>query len=376
MHLIIPAITPIQMEFGITASTAALLISATLWGIAFSTLFFGVLADRFGRRPMLMAGMGLFVAGSVMGEFGNSAEIVIIGRVVQGIGGATGIVISRAVIRDIYPREKGTSVLAYVTMAVMIAPILAPSFAGIIVEHFDWRRVFDVAAILGIGIFIWLLKTFPETLDDPIPLPNLGALLGAYGGVLREPVFLLYSLVGTFIMTSFFSMMSGAPYVADLVWSIGRDELGYYLGLGGLGMMIGTFVTARIAERVDNNRLMLVGLGFIALGTGTIVVLQAAGLPYAYTFFGPMVMTGFGAGLCLPTATTGALAIVPRMAGTASGMMTFLQFLVAGIAAQAVGYFDHTSPWPVIGFMIVATCLAILCALMAIRLSRRVALAE
>ena len=360
MHLIIPAITPIQMEFGITASTAALLISATLWGIALSTLFFGVLADRFGRRPMLMGGMAL----------------VIIGRVVQGIGGATGIVISRAVIRDIYPREKGTSVLAYVTMAVMIAPILAPSFAGIIVEHFDWRRVFDVAAILGIGIFIWLLKTFPETLDDPIPLPNLGALLRAYVGVLREPVFLLYSLVGTFIMTSFFSMMSGAPFVADLVWSIGRDELGYYLGLGGLGMMIGTFVTARIAERVDNNRLMLIGLGFIALSTGAIVVLQAVGLSYAYTFFGPMVMTGFGAGLCLPTSTTGALAIVPRMAGTASGMMTFLQFLVAGIAAQAVGYFDHTSPWPVTGFMVAATCFAIVCALLAIGLSRRVALAE
>ena len=88
MHLIIPAITPIQEQFGVTAGTASLLISATLWGIAGSTLFFGVFADRFGRRPMLMVGMALFVLGSVMGEFGDSAAIVIAGRVVQGVGGA------------------------------------------------------------------------------------------------------------------------------------------------------------------------------------------------------------------------------------------------------------------------------------------------
>ncbi len=376
MHLIIPAITPIQEQFGITAGTAGLLISGTLWGIAVSTLFFGVFADRFGRRPMLMLGMGLFVVGSVMGEFGDSAAMVIMGRVVQGVGGATGIVISRAVIRDLYSREKGTSVLAYLTMAVMIAPILAPAFAGFVVESYGWRRVFDIAAITGFVVFIWLVKTFPETLKDHIPLPNIGAIFNAYIDVLRSRVFVLYSLVGTFVMTGFFSMMSGAPHVADQAWGIGRDELGYYLGLGGVGMMMSTFITARIAERTDNNQMMLTGLGFIMLGSLIAVSLFSVGVNHPASLFAPAVITGFGAGFVLPTTTAGALSVVPKMAGTASGMMTFMQFLVAGIAAQAIGYFNHTTAWSVIGFMVTFQTLAVVSALVATAVARQLSAAE
>ena len=376
MHLIIPAITPIQYHFGISHGTAAMLISATLWGIAGSTLFFGVFADRFGRRPMLMIGMALFVAGSVMGEFGDTATIVILGRVIQGIGGATGMVISRAVIRDLYDRDEGTSKLAYLTMAVMIAPILAPMFAGYIVNTYGWRVVFDAAAVTGLAIFIWMATTFPETLKTHIPIPNARAMFSAYANVIRQPVFVFYSLVGTFVMTSFFSMMSGAPYIAHHVWGLNSEELGYYLVFGGLGMVVSTFVTGRIATRVDHDRLMLVGLGIIATGISTVALLQLLGVPYALAFFAPMTITGFGAGFCLPTSTASALHIIPRMAGTASGLMTFMQFLVAGVAAQMIGYFDHSTPWSVIGFMVVGITLAVTSALVAISMSRRLAPAE
>jgi len=376
MHLIIPAITPIQQQFGITAGTASLLISATLWGIASSTLFFGVLADRFGRRPMLMLGIGLFVIGSLMGELGDSASMVIAGRVVQGIGGSTGMVISRAVIRDLYARDKGTSVLAYLTMVIMIAPIMAPAFAGYVVQTFGWRVIFDITALLGFAVLTWLIATFPETVRERVPLPNVGAMLQAYFSVLTSRIFLFYTLVGTFIMTSFFSMMSGAPHVAELAWGIGRDELGYYLGIGGLGMVASTFITARIAERVDNHQMMLTGLCIILLGTTSIVVLFAVGVDHPLSLFGPSAITGFGAGFVMPTTTTGALSVTPRMAGTASGMMTFLQFLVAGIAAQAIGYFDHHTPWSVIGFMVVFQLLAVGTAVAASALARAWSAAE
>ena len=286
------------------------------------------------------------------------------------------MVISRAVIRDLYSREKGTSVLAYLTMVVMIAPIMAPAFAGFVVESFGWRVVFDIAAILGFAIFIWMVGTFPETLKDHIPLPNVAAMLGAYAGVLRSRVFVLYTLVGTFVMTAFFSMMSGAPHVADQAWGIGRDELGYYLGIGGLGMMLSTFITARIAEHADNNQMMLAGLGIILTGTVVIMILFLAGINHPLSLFGPAVITGFGAGFVLPTSTTGALSVTPRMAGTASGMMTFLQFLTAGAAAQAIGYFDHHTPWSVIGFMAVFQLLALIFALVASAASRQLSAAE
>jgi MFS transporter, DHA1 family, multidrug resistance protein len=371
MHLIIPAITPIQFEFDLDAGTAALLISGTLWGIAGSTLFFGAFADRFGRRPMLIIGMGVFVVGSVMGLYGDSAAMVIAGRIVQGIGGATGMVISRAVVRDLYPRDKGTSVLAYLTMAVMIAPMVAPASAGYMVENMGWRAIFTVASGAGLVIWFWLITRFPETLKEAIPMPNVMALLKAYASVLKEPVFLLYSLTGTFVMTSFFSMMSGAPHVAENTWGLGRDELGYYLGIGAAGMMISTYVTARIAEHVDNNKMILTGVSIVAFGVLTSITLFSLGYNHPLSLFGPMMLNGLGAGLVLPTTTAQALSITPKMAGTASGMMTFLQFIIAGLAAQLIGYFDHSSAWSVLGFMATAVTMAVIMAVFAVRLSRR-----
>ncbi len=371
MHLIVPAITPIQQAFGIDAGTAALLISGTLWGIAGSTLFFGAFADRYGRRPMLIIGLFLFIIGSVIGYVAPTSELVIAGRVVQGIGASTGMVISRAVIRDLYERDKGTSVLAYLTMAVMIAPILAPASAGYIIETLGWRVVFEVSIALGAIVILWTIMKFPETLVDPIPMPNITALVAAYASVLQQRVFVLYTLVSTFVMTSFFSMMSGAPQVAEHTWGLARDELGYYLGIGAMGMMCSTFITARIAEHVDNNLMMQFGLMIVALGVGVSATCFWIGYNHPIFFFGPMFLNGIGAGFVLPTATTGALSIVPRMAGTASGMMTFLQFAIAGVAAQLIGYFDHSTPWAVLGFMAVSVSLAVACGQGAVSMVRR-----
>jgi DHA1 family bicyclomycin/chloramphenicol resistance-like MFS transporter len=300
---------------------------------------------------------------------------VIAGRIIQGVGGATGMVISRAVVRDLYPRDKGTSVLAYLTMAVMIAPMVAPAFAGYMVENMGWRTIFEVAAGLGLVIWFWLIMRFPETLKEPIPMPNVMALLKAYASVLKEPVFLLYTLTGTFVMTSFFSMMSGAPHVAENTWNLSRDELGYYLGIGAAGMMISTFVTARIAERFDNNKLIITGASIVAFGVVTSCTLFALGFNHPLALFGPMFLNGIGAGFVLPTTTAQALSITPKMAGTASGMMTFLQFIIAGIAAQLIGYFDHSTPWSVLGFMAVAVTMAMIMAFSAVNLARRKAAA-
>ena len=371
MHLIIPAITPIQFHFGLDAGTAALLISGTLWGIAGSTLFFGALADRFGRRIMLLIGMGIFVLGSVMGLYGESAAMVITGRITQGIGGATGMVISRAVVRDLYPRDKGTSVLAYLTMGVMIAPMIAPASSGYMVETMGWRAIFLAATSLGLIVWFWMIMRFPETQKEFVPMPNVMALLKAYASVLKDPVFLLYTLTGTFVMTSFFSLMSGAPHVAVNTWDLSRDELGYYFGIGAVGMMASTFITARIAEHVENDKLILVGVSITALGVLVSIALFSLGFNHPLSLFGPMMLNGIGTGFVLPTTTAQALSIIPKMAGTASGMMTFLQFIIAGLAAQLIGYFDHSTAWSILGFMVAAVTLAVIMAVSAVGVARR-----
>jgi DHA1 family bicyclomycin/chloramphenicol resistance-like MFS transporter len=371
MHLIIPAIAPIREAFGISSSTASLMISATLAGIAVATLFFGLLADRFGRRPMLLGGTILYVIGSTMGILGPNAEIVIAGRVIQGIGGAAGIVIARAVIRDLYHHEKATSVLAYLTMAVMVAPIMAPAFSGFLVESLGWRSIFEVAGAAGVAVLAWVGWTFRETLKEPIPMPGVGALVGAYTTVLRARVFTLYTLAGSFIMVSFFGMMSGVPYVAHDAWHIPPDKLGFYLGAGGLGMMMSAGITARLAERVDHDKLMLAGYLSIFTGITISTSLFAAGINHPLSLFGPVVLNGFGAGFVLPTTTARALSATPRMTGTAAGMMTFIQFAFGTIAAQAMGAFDHSTVWPVIGFIMAGNGLSAVVAFIAIATRKR-----
>jgi DHA1 family bicyclomycin/chloramphenicol resistance-like MFS transporter len=371
MHLIIPAIAPIKAYFGISAATAALLVSATLGGIAVSTLFFGLLADRFGRRPMLTAGVACFVVGSLLGTFGESAGMVIAGRVVQGIGGSAGIVISRAVIRDLYSHEKATSILAYLTMIVMIAPIMAPAFSGFLVHTFGWRMVFEVAGGLGFAVLLWLAIRFPETLKEPIPLPGLLSLVHAYMSVLRSPVFVLYTMAGSCIMVSFFGMMSGVPYVAQEAWHIAPDQLGFYLGAGGLGMMMSAFITARVAETVDHDNLLRIGYAVIAFGVSVSVGLFGAGINHPLCLFGPVVINGFGAGFVLPTSTARALSASPRMTGTAAGMMTFLQFAFGTVAAQLQGVFNHSTVWPVLGFIIAGNGVSAMFAFKAIAARRR-----
>ncbi len=371
MHLIIPAIAPIKDAFGISASTAALLVSATLGGIAVSTLFFGLLADRFGRRPMLIAGVALFMVGSLLGTFGPDAATVIAGRVVQGIGGSAGIVISRAVIRDLYSHDKATSILAYLTMVVMIAPIMAPAFSGFLVHTFGWRMVFEVAGAMSFAVLLWLAARFPETLKDPVPMPDFISLVRAYLSVLGSPVFVLYTMVGAWVMVSFFGMMSGVPYVAEEAWGIAPDQLGFYLGAGGLGMMMSAFITARVAETVDHDHLLLIGFAVIGIGVASSVVLFAAGYNHPLSLFGPAVINGFGSGFVLPTSTARALTATPRMVGTAAGMMTFLQFAFGTVAAQAMGWFDHSTVWPVLGFIIAGNVLSALFAFKAIATHKR-----
>ncbi|MEN3973517.1 multidrug effflux MFS transporter [Emcibacter sp. SYSU 3D8] len=371
MHLIIPAIAPIKEYFDIPASTAALLVSATLGGIAISTLFFGLLADRFGRRPMLIVGVICFVIGSLMGTFGETAGMVIAGRVVQGIGGSAGIVISRAVIRDLHSHEKATSILAYLTMIVMIAPIMAPAFSGFLVHSFGWRMVFEVSGGLGFMVLTWLAFRFPETLKDPVPLPDFISLVRAYLSVLRSPAFVLYTLSGSFIMVSFFGMMSGVPYVAEEAWNIAPDQLGFYLGAGGLGMMASAFITARVAETFDHDTLLMIGFAVIGVGVTSSVVLFGVGINHPLCLFGPAVINGFGAGFVLPTSTSRALSASPRMTGTAAGMMTFLQFTFGTIAAQAQGAFDHSTVWPVLGFIVVGNGVSAIFAFWAIASRKR-----
>ena len=273
------------------------------------------------------------------------------------------MVVARTVVRDLYPREKGTSMMAYITMGIMLGPIVAPSFGGFAVEYLGWRSVFSIAALIGLLVFLWENRRFPETLKEPIPLPGLWALVQAYANVLRNPLFVLYTLVAASIMTGFFSFLSGAPHIAELAWQLPRDELGVYLGLAGIGMMASTYMTARVAEHVDNNKLMVAGLCCSLISVAIVATLFSLGFNHPASLFGPMLINGFGSGLVLPTSTTGALSFTPRMAGTASGMMIFLQFALAGIAAQAIGYFDHHTPWVILGFLGGAVSVGLVCAI-------------
>ena len=152
MQVFLPALPAIQADFGVRAATAQLAFSLSALSIAVATLFYGPLSDRFGRRPALIGGLLVYLAGSLLCAVAPSITLLIVGRVVQAAGGCAGIVLSRAIVRDLYSRDQSASMLAYITMAMVAAPMMAPVLGGLLADLAGWRSVF--VAGIGIGVLI------------------------------------------------------------------------------------------------------------------------------------------------------------------------------------------------------------------------------
>jgi DHA1 family bicyclomycin/chloramphenicol resistance-like MFS transporter len=360
LNIFMPSMPGLQATFGVSYGTVQLTLTLYLIGMAVCQLFYGPMSDRFGRRPLLLFGLSVFVLASLLAALAPSIEMLIAARLLQAIGGAAGIVLARAMVRDVYDREKSASVIAYVTMAFVVAPMVAPVIGGLLDKASGWRASFWLLAVLGAGVLLASWRSLPETHVRRNREANGFNLLTGAIHLFRLRRFRGYAMTLALSSSVFFAFLGGAPHVMMDVLQRTPLEYGMWFIVISLGYMCGNFLSGRYAERFGIDWLMLAGNASTLIGGFLCLAAAISGFLSPLTLFVPMAVAAFGNGLTIPNGTAGAISVDSRLTGAAAGWSGFTQMACGAAASQLVGSLQDGWPYAVFWFMAGASVLAIM----------------
>jgi DHA1 family bicyclomycin/chloramphenicol resistance-like MFS transporter len=359
INMYLPSMPGMARALNVDFTTIQLTLSLYLAAMALGQLVIGPLSDRFGRRPVLLIGMTAFVAGSLICLLAQSIGILIFGRVVQAIGGCSGITLSRAIVRDLYARNQVASMIGYVTMGMSVAPMIAPTIGGVLDTFFGWRAAFAFLMAFGGLALLFAFLQLHETNQKRGSAGSARELLQSYGSLFRSRVFWGYTLAASFVSAVFFAFLAGAPYVMIELMGRSPAEYGFYFAIVPSGYILGNFVTGRFAGSVGSNRMILAGTLVVLASVAAMAAVFAAGFMHPTALFLPMFFIGAGNGLVLPSGIAGAVSVKPDLAGAAAGLTGSLQIGCGALVAPLVGAALETTVWPLIVIMMVCSLLAI-----------------
>jgi DHA1 family bicyclomycin/chloramphenicol resistance-like MFS transporter len=362
LNILIPALPGLVVTLGTDLGTVQLTVSLYLVGLAASQLVLGPLSDRFGRRPVVLAGLSLTALSSIVGIAAASIESLILARVVQALGASTGMVIGRAIIRDLYDRDRAAAMLGWVATAMVVAPMIAPLIGGLLDTAFGWETIFVFVALAACGVLAWAYFGLPETRPDHVTGGGVRYLWGETRALLQSRRFVGYVLCGTFGSATFFCFLGAAPFVVITLMGKSSAEYGGWFILSAFGYMAGNFVAGHLSARFGVNA--MIAWGAVAEVVGAVISVSLTPFLMATgpaPLFLAQCVVAFGNGVLLPNSIAGAVSVRPQAAGTASGITGFTQLGVGAIATQAMSVLvgATASPWPMqIGILLSALALA------------------
>jgi DHA1 family bicyclomycin/chloramphenicol resistance-like MFS transporter len=374
MNMFLPSLPNMTDYFETEYRLMQLSVALYLAVSAIMQTVIGPISDNLGRRKVLLWGIGLFMLATLGCIYAPSAEIFLVFRMGQAVI-AVGIVLSRAVVRDLYEQNESASMIGYVTMGMAVVPMISPGLGGLLDEALGWKSVFWFFFISG-GLMLWLVYAdVGETAR-----PSSKSLIGQfreYPELLRSPRFWGYSLAAAFCSGSFFAYLGGAPFVGTEVFGMSPATLGFYFGAPAIGYFFGNWLSGRFATTFGVNRMVLWGCIANAFGTFVSLMIFAANLGTPVSFFGMMTFVGLGNGLVIPNATAGMLSVRPHLAGTASGLGGAIM-IGGGAALSALAGFlltPETGAFPLLYIMSATGICALLAIAAVYRRERRLGLA-
>ena len=338
---IFPAFPQIGEQLGADKMAMQQTISVYLLAYAAMSLVHGPLSDALGRRPVILAGLVVFVLASVGCALSTSLPMLLWFRALQGFSAGVGLIVGRAVIRDVLHGHDAQRLMSQVSMIFGIAPAVAPIIGGWLLGWQRWPGIFWFLAVFGVGLVAVVWRGLPETHPPQARLPlEAGPLLRGYAGILGRPRFLRLTLAGALSFGALFLYIASAPaFVIDQLGLGERDFGWFFIPMIG-GMMIGAFVSGRAAGRIDGQR--LANIGFACCGAATLVnigynlLVVDHALPWAVL---PISLNAFGIALVFPIVTLAILDMYPYQRGSASSLQAFVGLLVNVVIAGML------SPW-------------------------------
>lgn len=350
----LPSFPTLARQFDTDVEHVQLSLAAYFIGISFGQLFYGPLADRFGRRIPLLAGVALFTLASLACALAPSLEWLIGARFVQALGGCAGMVITRAVVRDLCDPLASAKVFSQLVLVMGLAPILAPLGGGLLLGTLGWPSIFYSLALFAglslLAVLLWLPETRPAQMQ---PAPLSGAF-GQYWALLRNRPFLGYSLAGGVAMAGMFAYIAGSPFVFIELYGVPAEHYGWLFGSNAAGFVLMAQINARLVRwggpALWLRRMALVYV-FSALSLLALALWQPEQL---WMLMVPLFICVASLGSVLPNATACAMAGQGRHAGSASGLLGSLQFSVAAGASALVAYLHDGSAVPMA--LVIALC--------------------
>ena len=367
LNMVLPSLPSMARDLAARESVTALVVSGYMVASALFQLGLGPISDHFGRRPVMLGALLLFIGASVGCLLAPNVGVLLACRVLQAVIVA-GTVVSSAAIRDRHSAVESAAKLSLIGSAMAVAPMLGPMVGGVLDVSLGWRAIFALYALLGGALLLLSWADMGETRTPGLPAPRLADWVS----LLRSSRYWAYVLCAAFSVGAFFVFVTGVPYVGQAAWGLSPAEVG--LGVGSItgGFLVGAAISARHARRLGVGALLMAGRVVAAVGMVLGLGVFAAGASHPLALFGLTLFIGLGNGLTLPNANAGSLSVRPALAGTAAGLGGALVMALGAVLSALTALVVEGWPTPLALLTMLAGCvlLSLVAALAALRLER------
>ncbi|MFT5709537.1 MAG: DHA1 family bicyclomycin/chloramphenicol resistance-like MFS transporter [Halioglobus sp.] len=359
IDMYLPALPTMQVALNTTVSQMHLTLSAYLIGFAVFHLACGPLADRYGRKPVLICGTTLFVLASIGCSQADTIKELLLFRVLQGVGACVGPTLARAIVRDIFGPTRAARALSILAMLMAVAPALAPTLGGTMLLFLPWSSIFIFLSLYGLASIFLVQRYVRESLPQKQSLHPI-EIAKNYAQLIRDPFYLLVTLSSALMYAGLLTYLSSSSFVYIKMLGVPVQYFGYIFLTGVVGYALGSGLSARLAGRRTPEQLSLLGT---TMGLAACLIMWLSSFLYpdkVATYMLPMALFSAALGLTLPNSMAIALRPFPHIAGTASSLLGFIQMSIAAIASALAGLLLTTSPQPMVLTMVGTAILSLI----------------
>ncbi|KAA9345554.1 Bcr/CflA family multidrug efflux MFS transporter [Adhaeribacter soli] len=361
IDMYLPAFPQIARDFGVSVASVQYTLASFNIGIALGQLIYGPLADQLGRKPNLLAGLAVYVIASIGCMLTNSVESMVALRFLQAIGGCTGMVITRAIVRDKFHGNQSAKVFSTLMLIMGVAPILAPTVGSLVLEAFRWEYIFGLLAAIGLITLLYVAFFLPETLHpekrNPVALRNS---FRTYRQLLKDKQFVGYSLTAGMIQSCMFAYITGSAFVFTQLFHLTGRQYSILFGMNAVGIIGASQLNHKLLLHYSFSQILRRVTYFTLSAAAVLLLMAYTGWFGIYGIAVPLFFTLSSVGLAMPNATAGALEKYAAHAGTASALVGTLQFSCGALAAVAVSVLANNTALPMAGVIAACSLLAFL----------------